>query len=523
VLWHDHIADNYKAIALAGLFQNREEAVAAARAAQKRQSSIAGTGDKVQVMSAVGTMQAAGHDKQHGTSSIVPALANNARTGHPEFRNGKGQHRRLGHPPITPKYDSNGNLLTDNLNTYTWNAYGQLSTASNGSTTMTNTYDALGRMVENYNGSTYTEFVYGPTGKKLVTANGTTLIKAFIALPGGAKAIYNSSGLAYYRHSDWLGSSRLTSTASRTMYSSTGYAPFGEQYANTGTADASFTGLDQDTLSSLYDFPARRQSPSQGRWISPDPLGRGAVTLANPQSWNRYAYVNNNPLALIDPSGLFTTVTQPPQNDDDDDDDGCATPLGGCLGGGSTGGSSGGGPGGGGGGNGGVVVTAPPPPDVPTEDSTITCNTVAPNAPAGSNASVSANVAQTASAVSNDYVGTGAFAQWISKVQPQGSWDYAYQYGRTFNNSAFGNFNYGATCAAIGFSLSTCQSGAGAVDYMNALGNVVSGNGWTAGPGVPFIYPATVNGQPDYGDQTNGAENPMVIDGWDYTEQGCTD
>ena len=64
--------------------------------------------------------------------------------------------------------------------------------------------------------------------------------------PDGAKAIYNSSGLAYYRHSDWLGSSRLTSTASRTMYSSAAYAPFGEQYANVGTADASFTSQDQD-------------------------------------------------------------------------------------------------------------------------------------------------------------------------------------------------------------------------------------------------------------------------------------
>jgi uncharacterized Zn-binding protein involved in type VI secretion len=56
---------------------------------QKRQSPAAGTGDKVQVMSAVGAMQAAGHDKEHATGSIVPALAKSARTGHPAFRNGK--------------------------------------------------------------------------------------------------------------------------------------------------------------------------------------------------------------------------------------------------------------------------------------------------------------------------------------------------------------------------------------------------------------------------------------------------
>jgi hypothetical protein len=34
-------------------------------------------------------MQAAGHDEQHGTGGIVPALAKNARTGHPLFWNGK--------------------------------------------------------------------------------------------------------------------------------------------------------------------------------------------------------------------------------------------------------------------------------------------------------------------------------------------------------------------------------------------------------------------------------------------------
>jgi RHS repeat-associated protein len=227
-------------------------------------------------------------------------------------------------PGVTVSYDANGNLLTDNLNTYTWDDYGKMSTVSTTGLTITITYDAQGRMVENYNGSVYTEFVYGPTGTKLAKCTGQTLIKAFVALPGGAKAIYNASGvLTYYRHSDWLGSSRLTSTQARAMYSSTAYAPFGEQYATAGAADASFTGQDQDTTGNLYDFPARRQSPSQGRWIAPDPAGLLAVNPANPQSWNRYAYVNNNPLKLVDPTGMDGC-----KKDDtgecvgDDDDDG---------------------------------------------------------------------------------------------------------------------------------------------------------------------------------------------------------
>jgi len=220
-------------------------------------------------------------------------------------------------PGVTVSYDKNGKLLTDNLNTYTWDPnWGTMQTVTpTGSSTVTSTYDAMGRMVENNAGGSYYEFVYGPGGTKLAKCSGQTLVKAFIALPSGAKAIYTPTGLTYFRHSDWLGSSRLTSTAATptSMYSSSAYAPFGEQYANAGSADASFTGKDQDTVSNLYDFPARRLSPSQGRWISPDPAGLAAVALMRPQTWNRYAYAENNPLSYIDEDG-----TSDGSGDDDD-------------------------------------------------------------------------------------------------------------------------------------------------------------------------------------------------------------
>jgi RHS repeat-associated protein len=164
-------------------------------------------------------------------------------------------------------------------------------------------------MVEENRSGAYTQIVYTPSGAKLALMNGSTLQKGFVPLTGGSMAVYNSSGLAYYRHSDWAGSSRFASTPSRTMYSDSAYAPFGEPYAQVGTTDSSFTGMNQDTVSNLYDFAAREYG-IQGRWPSPDPAGITSVNPTDPQTWNRYAYVRNNPLGLTDPTGMGT-------NDDD--------------------------------------------------------------------------------------------------------------------------------------------------------------------------------------------------------------
>ncbi len=203
-------------------------------------------------------------------------------------------------------YDSDGNLLNDTFNTYTWDAYGNLASA-NGATIV---YDAFGRMVENGNGGN--EFAYAPGGTYLLgSMQGQVLLGAFIPLPGGAIALYNTGGLAQYNHADWLGSARLFSNASRVAIPAMSYAPFGEGYAGgqgyvqfTSNGNA-FTVYDTENQSgSLTDFTYRRYSPVQGRWIAPDPAGLAAVDPTNPQTWNRYAYVANNPLSFIDPQGL---------------------------------------------------------------------------------------------------------------------------------------------------------------------------------------------------------------------------
>ena len=152
--------------------------------------------------------------------------------------------------------------------------------------------------------------LYAPTGERLAIMQGQAFAEARVYLPAGGVARYNSSGLTDYWHPDWLGTSRLESTPSRTVDVDAAFAPYGEMYAHSGSFDMTFTGSTYtDHASDLYDFPAREYHPTWGRWLRPDPAGLAAVDLSNPQSLNRYAYGLNRPTSVTDPLGLNCKVT----------------------------------------------------------------------------------------------------------------------------------------------------------------------------------------------------------------------
>ena len=65
------------------------------------------------------------------------------------------------------------------------------------------------------------------------------------------------------------------------------------------------TGKERDAESGNDYFPARYYASSMGRFMSPDPSGLVFADPSNPQSLNLYSYVRNNPLLLVDPTGLF--------------------------------------------------------------------------------------------------------------------------------------------------------------------------------------------------------------------------
>ena len=69
------------------------------------------------------------------------------------------------------------------------------------------------------------------------------------------------------------------------------------------TTTRGFTGQEQLGSLDVIHMNGRIYDPQLGRFLQADPL---VAQPANPQNWNPYAYVFNNPLANTDPTGMFS-------------------------------------------------------------------------------------------------------------------------------------------------------------------------------------------------------------------------
>lgn len=118
-----------------------------------------------------------------------------------------------------------------------------------------------------------------------------------------------------YPTQDALGSTRVVTGSGQEVAGRYDYLPFGEElyewrqgYGGSSVRQK-FTGYGRDDEIGLDFAQARYYSYTQGRFTSPDPALL-SVNGSNPQSWNRYAYVLNNPLLYADPSGLWELYAQ---------------------------------------------------------------------------------------------------------------------------------------------------------------------------------------------------------------------
>jgi RHS repeat-associated protein len=121
---------------------------------------------------------------------------------------------------------------------------------------------------------------------------------------GSQRVAMREDGVVYYFHTDHLGSTSAMSDGAGDAYGDpVRYLPFGEvrsgDLASLPT-DHGFTGQKHHADIKLVDMKARWYSAEIGRFIQPDAI---IPDPADPQSFNRFSYVNNRPLTYRDPSG----------------------------------------------------------------------------------------------------------------------------------------------------------------------------------------------------------------------------
>jgi RHS repeat-associated protein len=257
-------------------------------------------------------------------------------------------------------YDPIGNLTSkSDVGTYSYPAVGSplphaVMSVSGGTISATFTYDAdgnqtsgLGRNIvwTSYNkpssitqGTRTISFLDDTEHQrfKQVTPEGTTLyigafgVLAEVSNPGaasekwtdylsvgnakvGMRAVQTASGTlaTRYFHTDHLGSISVISDENGLVVERLSYDAWGKRRNPNGTDDVTgsitsqttrgFTGEEELSVGGLVHLNGRVYDPLLARMTSADPT---VSDPTNPQGWNRYSYVGNDPLTFTDPSGF---------------------------------------------------------------------------------------------------------------------------------------------------------------------------------------------------------------------------
>jgi len=103
-----------------------------------------------------------------------------------------------------------------------------------------------------------------------------------------------------YYHNDALGSPIIATDQEGRVVWRKSYAPYGQPIGQAAANEPGYTGKFEEPDLGIQNFGARWYDPRIGRFLAIDPVG---FDPQNPQSFNRYAYANNNPYRYVDPNG----------------------------------------------------------------------------------------------------------------------------------------------------------------------------------------------------------------------------
>ncbi len=152
-----------------------------------------------------------------------------------------------------------------------------------------------------------------------ITVDGAPLLlwtKSLIYGFGQLLCEEHASGPALiYVQSDQVGSPNWVTDANGALLNYTKNLPFGERLAdanpNAPKSLRRFTNHEEDTDSNAIYMQAREYLAGYGKFAQPDPAYD--QTKLDPESWNLFGYVTNNPVTHTDPDGRMQARWDPAQ------------------------------------------------------------------------------------------------------------------------------------------------------------------------------------------------------------------
>lgn len=229
-------------------------------------------------------------------------------------------------------YDANGNLLNDGQRTLSWTSFNLPATIQGYGQSETYSYDAEHERVKQVSSVWGTQIYINPAAGgglfyEKTSKDGKTEHHHYLTANGNVVGDYltrDNPGVGElpaeerYWLKDHLGSNRAVLNASGGLLESLGFDAWGKRRFASGnangqtdpnlppnnligiTTDRGYTGHEHLDELGLIHMNGRIYDPTIARFMSADKEITDTTLL---QNFNRYSYVINNPLSLLDPSG----------------------------------------------------------------------------------------------------------------------------------------------------------------------------------------------------------------------------
>jgi len=286
--------------------------------------------------------------RNNGTASLLPSALSSA--------NYDAANAQISFAGTTLTYDNNGNLISDGINAYVWDARNRLITISGGANGSFR-YDVLGRRSESNVNSVTLQYLYDGLDVGAEIQGGSVGVNYLNGLGIDEPFVRQTSSGNEFYSADALGSTLALTGGGGTTVTSYSYDPFGGTVVTGNSSNRfQFTGR-EDEGGGLYYYRARYYRPLNARFLNEDLLyspllnvskcrGNYAPTPSrfiefdrsvsillrlrfnevassafalNTQKNNLYSYTENNPVNKFDSLGLVSgpqdiTCTSPAVN-----------------------------------------------------------------------------------------------------------------------------------------------------------------------------------------------------------------